>query len=126
MRTLGWAALALAFLDEVLAAVAAGVWGADRYGVAGAVAAPLAVVVAWATFASPRAPLRGPVVGPAVKVLVFGLASWGLWAIGHPGWAVALLVFSVVVNALAQLPGVRALADDAAAAGRRPVAGHHS
>jgi hypothetical protein len=43
------------------------------------------------------------VVRPLVKVLVFGLASAGLWAAGHPSAAVALLVFSVVVNALAQL-----------------------
>ena len=33
---------------------------------------------------------------------------------GHPGWAVALLVFSVVVNGLALLPAVRALAKQAA------------
>ena len=39
-----------------------------------------------------------------MKVLVFGLASLGLWAAGHHRLAVALLVFSVVVNALAQLP----------------------
>jgi hypothetical protein len=44
-----------------------------------------------------------------VKVLVFGLASLALWDSGYPGWAVALLAFSVVVNALAMLPGVRAL-----------------
>jgi signal peptidase II len=30
--------------------------------------------------------------------------------INHPGWAVALLVFSVVANGLALLPGVRAVA----------------
>jgi hypothetical protein len=49
-----------------------------------------------------------------VKVLVFGAACLGLWWIGSPTLAVALLVFSVVVNGLAQLPGVRAL-----------VGGHH-
>ena len=42
-----------------------------------------------------------------VKVLVFGLASWALWDAGHHGWAIALLVFSVVVNGLAMLPRVR-------------------
>jgi hypothetical protein len=42
-------------------------------------------------------------------VVVFGAASAGLWWAGHEGLAVALLVFSVVVNALAQLPAVRAL-----------------
>jgi hypothetical protein len=48
-----------------------------------------------------------------VKVLVFGLASWGLWAAGHHSLAVALLVFSVVVNGLAMVPSIRHLADHA-------------
>ena len=106
---LGWLVLALVFLDEVLAAVAAGVWGAHADGVVLAVLAPVAVVAVWWAFASPKARWGGPVVRPVVKVLVFGLASAGLWAAGHPTAAVALLVFSVVVNALAQLPSVRAL-----------------
>lgn len=106
---LGWTVLALVFLDEVAAAVAAGVAGGHAGGLPGAVAAPVVVVALWWAFASPRAPWGTPVVRPAVKVLVFGLASAGLWLVGHHGWAVALLVFSVLVNAAAQLPGVRAL-----------------
>lgn len=70
----GWLVLALVFLDEVLAAVAAGIAGR-----------------------------------PVVKVLVFGLVSLGLWAAGHPGWVIALLVFSLAVNRAAQLRAVRAL-----------------
>jgi hypothetical protein len=42
-------------------------------------------------------------------MLVFGLACLALWDAGHPGWALALLAFSIVVNALALLPQVRAL-----------------
>jgi hypothetical protein len=106
----GWVVLALVFLDEVLAVVAAGVAGGHFWGVAGAVLAPVIVVAVWWGFASPQAPYGGPVVRPLVKVLVFGLASLGLWAAGHHAWAVALLVFSVVVNAAAQLPSVRSLA----------------
>jgi len=106
---LGWLVLALVFLDEVLAAVAAGVAGGHFWGFVGAVLAPLVVVAVWWTFASPKAPLGSPVVRPVVKVLVFGLASLGLWAAGHHGWGVALLVFSVVVNGAAQLPSVRGL-----------------
>ncbi|WP_406832943.1 DUF2568 domain-containing protein [Pedococcus sp. KACC 23699] len=109
MAGLGWCVLALVFLDEVLAAVAAGVWGRYAGGVLLAVLAPVAVVAVWWAFASPRARFGGPVVRPVVKVLVFGLASAGLWAAGHPTAAVALLVFSVVVNAAAQLPWVRSL-----------------
>jgi hypothetical protein len=97
------------FADEVLACVAAGVYGADRG--SGLLAAGLVAltVAGWWSFASPKAPLGGPVVRPVVKVLVFGLATLDLWAIGHQGWAVAFLVFSVVVNAVALHPDVRAL-----------------
>lgn len=111
----GWLVLALVFLDEVLAAVAAGVGGGHVWGIAGAVLAPLVVVAVWWTFASPKARYGGPVVRPVVKVLVFGLASLGLWAAGHHEWALALLVFSLVVNGAAQLPSVRALAAGPAA-----------
>jgi hypothetical protein len=109
MRAWGWVVLALVFVDEVLAAVAAGVAGYEAAGVAGAVVAPVAVVAVWWAFASPKARWGGPVVRPCVKVLVFGAACAGLWWAGHPAWAGALLGFSVVVNALAQLPSVRAL-----------------
>jgi hypothetical protein len=112
MRGFGWFVLALVFLDEILAAVAAGVWGGHVAGVLGAILAPAVVVAVWWAFASPKAPYRGPVVRPVVKVLVFGLASLGLWASGHHGWAIVLLVFSVVVNGLAQLPAIRGLVDD--------------
>jgi hypothetical protein len=108
----GWLVLALVFLDEVLAAVAAAVWGHQEGGTLLAIAVVLLVIAVWWTFASPKAPRGGPVVRPPVKVLVFGLASAGLWAVGHAEWAVGLLVFSVVVNALAQLPSVRALVDE--------------
>jgi hypothetical protein len=104
-----WTVLALVFLDEVLAVVALGVWGSDAGGAWLAVVAPAAGVVLWWAFASPKAPYGGPVIRPLVKVLVFGSASWGLWAAGHPGWAAALLAFSVVVNAAALLPAVRAV-----------------
>ena len=109
MVALGWLVLALVFVDEVLAAVAAGIWGAYAGGPVLAVAAPAVVVAVWWAFASPKAPYGGSVVRPLVKVLVFGLAGLGLWVAGHAGWAIGFLVFSVVVNALAQLPAVRAL-----------------
>jgi hypothetical protein len=118
-RSAGWAVLALVFLDELLAVVAAWVWGRDVNPLA-AVLAPVLVVALWASFASPRARFGGPVVRPAVKVLVFTLAGAGLWAAGHHGWAATFWAFSVVVNALAQLPGVQALVADEAASARRP------
>ncbi|MGD9960528.1 DUF2568 domain-containing protein [Nocardioides sp.] len=99
--------LALVFLDEVLVAVAAGVWGGYAFGVLGGILAPVVLVALWWAFASPKAPYGGPVVRPVVKVLVFSAATAGLWAAGHPRWALALLAFSVIVNALAQLGFVR-------------------
>lgn len=114
MVALGWVVLALVFVDEVLAAAAAAVWGHDVGGVPLALAMPLVVVAVWWGFASPKAPRGGPVVRPVTKVLVFGLTGAGLWAAGHHGWAVTFVVFSVVVNALAQLPRVRALVPELA------------
>ena len=112
MVALGWFVLALVFVDELLALGAAVVWGSWAGGPLLAAGAALAVVAVWWTFASPKAPYGGVVVRPVVKTLVFGLASLGLWQAGHPGWALALLVFSVVVNALALLPFVRRLVPD--------------
>jgi hypothetical protein len=112
VTALAWLVLALVFLDELLACAAAAVVGR-------AMPAPwlfvwllpVAVVAAWWALASPKAPYGGPVVRPVVKVLVFGLASLGLWLAGHQAAAVALLVFSIVVNGVAQLRFVRAVAD---------------
>ena len=110
--SVGWVVLALVFADEVLACVAAGVYGAHVGGWPVAAGLVVLVVAVWWTFASPKAPLGGPVVRPVAKVLVFGLATAGLWAAGHPGWAVAFLVFSLVVNVLALHPDVARLAQD--------------
>ena len=109
---LAWLILLLVFVDEVLVAVAVGVWGGDVAGWWLAALAPALVVAVWWAFASPKAPYGGPVVRPVVKVLVFGTACAALWAAGHPGWAATLLVFSAVINALAQLPAVRAAVAD--------------
>jgi hypothetical protein len=115
LKALGWLVLTLVFVDELLAAAAAAVWGHHVGGVLLGIAMVLVVIAVWWAFASPKAPQGGPVVRPVTKVLVFGLASAGLWAAGHHGWALALLAFSVVVNGLAQLPQVRALVPEATA-----------
>jgi hypothetical protein len=108
---LGWIVLALVFLDELLAMAGLAVFGwstSARWLLVWLL--PLMAVLAWFLFASPKARFGSPVVRPVVKVLVFGAASLGLWAAGHHSLAVALLVFSVVVNGLAQLPAIRDLA----------------
>jgi hypothetical protein len=113
LQALAWVVLALVFLDELLAAAAAAVWGRHVAGLLLAVAMVLVVISLWWAFASPKAPHGGPVTRPAVKVLVFGAAGLGLWAIGHHAWAVAFVVFSVAVNALARLRAVRDVAEQA-------------
>lgn len=110
MNAFGWTVLSLVFLDEVLAMVAFGVWGwahDPRWLLVWLL--PLLGILVWSLFASPKAAYGGPARRPVVKVLVFGAACWALWDTGHPRAALALLVISVVVNALAQIPAVSAL-----------------
>ncbi|HWL43780.1 MAG TPA: YrdB family protein [Ilumatobacter sp.] len=115
MRTLGWAVLTFVFVDELACIAAFAVWGWTVGGPVRwllAVAAPLVAMTVWYQFASPKAPRGGSWRRPLAKVVVFGLACLALWHAGHQGWAVVLLVFSAVINALAQLPSVRQLAAD--------------
>jgi hypothetical protein len=105
-----WLVLALVFVDEVLAVAAFGVWGWQhdpRWLLVWLL--PVAAVAVWAMFASPKAPYGGPLRRPVAKVVVFGLASLALWDADRPGLALALLVFSVAVNGLAQLPAITRL-----------------
>jgi hypothetical protein len=116
----GWSVLALVFLDELLAVTAFGIWGwahDPRWLLVWLL--PVAAMAAWASFASPKAPYGGPVRRPLVKVGVFGLACWALWDVDLATAAAGLLVFSVVVNALAHIPAVAALPVSAT----RPPAG---
>jgi hypothetical protein len=110
---LGWSVLALVFLDELLAVAAFGVWGWDRDPRWLLVwLLPVLAMTAWFLLASPKAPYGGPLVRPLAKVVVFGLAGLALWDAGHEAWSVGLLVFSVVVNGLAQLPSIRVLVEE--------------
>jgi hypothetical protein len=88
MAILGWSVLLLVFVDELLAIAAAAVWGNH-------------VASVWLALGM-----------AALTVLVFTLASVGLWASGHHALAVALFVFSAVINGLAQLPSVKVLVQD--------------
>ena len=110
---LGWTVLALVFLDELLLVAAVWFAAAQAAGWVAGVVAGLAVVAVWWSFASPKAPWGGGGVRPVVKVLVVAAACGGLWATGHVVTAAALLVFSVVVNALAMLPSVARLPGEA-------------
>ncbi len=110
MVAFGWVVLFLVFVDELLAVVAFGIWGWNHDPAWLLVwALPVVAMAVWFLFASPKAPYGGPVVRPVTKVAVFGLASLALYDAGHAGWAIGLLVFSVVVNALAMLPSIQRL-----------------
>jgi hypothetical protein len=104
-----WVVLTLVFLDELAAMAAFGVWGwqVGNPPALWVVVLPLAAMTAWWLLASPKARYGDHGRREVVKVLVFGLASLALWDAGHHGWALALLVFSVVVNAVALHPRIR-------------------
>jgi len=108
----GWTVLALVFVDELLAMAAFGIWGWDhdpRWLLVWLL--PIAAMLTWFFFASPKAAYGGDVVRPVAKVVVFGVATLALWDTGHETWAALFLVFSVVINALALLPSIRVLVD---------------
>jgi hypothetical protein len=91
---------ALAFLLEVAALVAVGVWGYHvgsgvPLKVALAVALPVLVAVVWGLFAAPRAVVKLPLWGVlTVKALVFGAAAL---AFVHSGHTTVGIVFAIVV-----------------------------
>ena len=108
----GWAVLFLVFVDELLAMAAFGVWGWQHNPAWLLVwALPVVAMAVWFLFASPKARYGGPLVRLVTKVTVFGLACLALYDAGHTRWAIALLVYSVLVNALAMLPSVRRLVE---------------
>ena len=112
MTGFAWTVLALVFLDELLAMAAYGVWG-WQVGTPRAllvVLLPLLAMAVWWLFASPKARFGSHGRREVAKVLVLGLAGVALWDAGHHSWAVAFLVFSVVVNGLFQLPGIKLVA----------------
>ena len=118
---MAWGVLTLVFLDELAAMAAFGVWG-WQVGTPRAllvVVLPLLAMTVWWLFASPKARFGGPTRRPVAKVVVFGLATWALWDASHEGWAIALLVSSVVVNGLAALPPVVDVSRRAGPAPRR-------
>ena len=97
------AALGVRFLLELAALAAVGYWGyvagagsgVARYGLA--VAAPLALAVAWGTFVSPQAPRRLP--DPwrlGAELLSFALATAALLAVGRPALAGAFAAVALV------------------------------
>jgi hypothetical protein len=89
----------LAFLLELLMLAGLCWWGAVQHATVAArigfaVAAPAVAVIAWWLFAAPRARVSLPLAGVlAVKVVLFGAAAAGVYAIGQH---VAGVVFGII------------------------------
>ncbi|MFQ6325618.1 YrdB family protein [Nocardia sp. CWNU-33] len=100
-----WANLTLAFVMELAALAALALWGwktatAIPVKLVLAVGAPLLAAVAWGLFAAPNATFDNSLLAVATKVVVFGSAAVGLWAVSYRAAAV-VFVAVLVANLLA-------------------------
>ncbi len=100
-----WGNLTLAFVMELVALAALGLWGwkvsdSMPLKIALAVGIPLAAAVAWGLFAAPQAAIHSAAMGLVVKIVVFGGAALGLWAV-HYRTAAIVFVVVLVSNLLA-------------------------
>jgi hypothetical protein len=100
-RVWKWANLTVAFLLEVVAIVALGIWGWHVGGnravqVLFAVGLPVIAIVLWGLFAARRPRYDVPSAALVVKVLVLGGCALALWASGYHMFAI---VYAVVLVA---------------------------
>ncbi|MEU7769166.1 DUF2568 domain-containing protein [Nocardia sp. NPDC049190] len=106
-----WANLTLAFAIELVALAALALWGwktADETPVKVVLAAGILLLaaVAWGLVAAPNATFDHPLLAVATKVMVFGCAAVGLWAVHYRVAAVvfvAVLVANLLVITLGHL-----------------------
>ncbi|WP_433199600.1 YrdB family protein [Nocardia sp. CA-107356] len=100
-----WANLTLAFVMELVAYAALALWGwktanTTPLKLVSAVGLPLLAALAWGLFAAPNATFDRPLLAVFTKVVVFGCAAIGLWAMSYrPGAVVFVAV--LVANLLA-------------------------
>lgn len=97
----------LAFGLELLMLAGLSWWGAAQHAsvaarIGLAVAAPAVAVIAWSLFAAPRARIRLPLAGVlAVKVVLFGAAAAGVYAIGQHVAGIAFGIIALVNTGVA-------------------------
>lgn len=96
-----WANLMVAFVMELVALGALGTWGWKTGSTTPmqttlAIGTPLLAAVVWGLFAAPNATFPNPVLMIATKLIVFGGAALGLWAVHY---RTAAVVFAVVLVA---------------------------
>ncbi len=99
-----WTNLTLAFVMELVALAALSLWGWKTGGavpvkLALAIGTPALAAVVWGAFAAPNATWHHPVLAILTKVVVFGGAAAGLWALRYHTAAVVFVAI-VVVNLL--------------------------
>lgn len=93
--------LTVRFALELAALAVAAVAGWGAAGWIGAVAAPVAVALAWGAFVSPKARFSLPLAARlAVEAVVFGGAALALWWLGRPVLAAAFGAVAAVTSAL--------------------------
>jgi hypothetical protein len=97
----------LRFLSELFAFVSLCVWGFVVFplpwNIVAGIAAPVAAILVWALFRSPKAVFATDTFGKAIaEIVVMSAAAFAWWGMGHPLvaviWAVVALVIGIVVG----------------------------
>jgi hypothetical protein len=102
----------LRFLSELFAFVSLCVWGFVAFplpwNIVAGILAPVAAILVWALFRSPRAVFDTDTFGKAIaEIVVMSAAAFAWWGMGHP---VVAVVWAVVALLLGILVGRRELA----------------
>lgn len=95
----------LSFLCQIIAFVVLAVWGfamwAFPWNIVVGIATPLAAILLWALFVSPRAVfLVHPFVRAIVELLVYAAATAALWAMGLTWVGLGYAVVAIAVGAV--------------------------
>ena len=97
--------LAVRFALELSALAALAYWGFETGGgtatkILLGIGAPVAAIVVWSLFVSPKARFRHPVLKLVFEIVVFGGAVAALWAADRPQLALVFAAVAVVDTVL--------------------------
>jgi hypothetical protein len=89
------------FFCEILALIIFGLWGFQQGEIIGAIGVPIVVAVIWAMWGSPKAPykLHG-FYGFAFELLLFLMASYTLYSLGHTYIALTYCIVVIGISFL--------------------------
>jgi hypothetical protein len=111
VKSLTWANATVRFLLELCMLAAFAYWGSRSTGstaanVAVAIAAPLAAIAVWGVFMAPRSQNRLPERQRIpLEIVLFGLATAALAAVGLHGLAIAFGVTAAINTTLVHILG---------------------